>query len=110
MIIQHSPGNYKCGSCGCKTSRIDDLAHVFYCTWHSLDDLQQLVLKGKYGNKPCILKYFASLKKDELQGELCVRGVFDFSGKKDELDLINVTVYLITNPKPHTEMARLSQG
>ena len=78
-------GNYKCGSCGCKTSRIDDLAHVFSCSWRSLGDLQQLVLKGKYGNKPGILKPFAGLKKDELQGELRVRGVFDLSGKKDEL-------------------------
>ncbi len=49
-------GNYKCGSCGCKTSRIDDLAHVFNCSWSSLGDLQRLVLKGKYGNKPSILK------------------------------------------------------
>ncbi len=68
-------GNYKCGSCGCKSNRIDDLAHVFNCSWRSLFDLQQLVLKGKYGKKPGILKPFAGLKKDELQGELRVRGV-----------------------------------
>ena len=34
--------------------------------------------------KPGILKPFAGLKKDELQGELRVRGVFYLSGKKDE--------------------------
>ncbi len=55
-------------SCGCKTSRIDDLALVFNCSCRSLFDLQQLILKGKYGNKAGILKPFAGLKKDELQG------------------------------------------
>ncbi len=58
---------------------------MFNCSWRSLLDLQQLVLKGKYGNKPGILKPFAGLKKDELQCELRVRGVFDLSGKKDKL-------------------------
>ena len=74
-------GNYKCGSCGCKTSRIDDLANIFSCQWRSLTDLQKLVLAGKFGNQPGILKPFSNLKKDELQEELHARGVFDLSGK-----------------------------
>ncbi len=81
---------------------------MFNCSWRSLFDLQQLVLKGKYGNKPGILKPFAGLKKDELQGELCVRGVFDISGKKGELSSIlksilcgaqRVPTILISDPK-----------
>ena len=31
-------GNYKCGSCGCRTDRIDDLAHAFFLPWRSLND------------------------------------------------------------------------
>ena len=63
-------GNYKCGSCGCKTSRIDDLTNIFSCQWRSLTDVQNLVLAGKFGNQPGILKPFSNLKKDELQEEL----------------------------------------
>lgn len=33
-------GNYKCGSCGCQSNRMDDLAHSFTCSWRPLHDLQ----------------------------------------------------------------------
>ena len=59
-------GNYKCGSCGVRSTRIDDLAHVFSLPYRSLADSQKLVLKGKYGKQPSILKPFANLKKQEL--------------------------------------------
>ncbi len=59
-------GNYKCGSCGVRSTRIDDLAHVFSLPYRSLADIQKFVLKGKYGKQPSILKPFANLKKQEL--------------------------------------------
>ena len=78
-------GNYKCGGCGCRSDRFDDLAHVFNFSWRSLDDLQSLVLKGKYGKQPSLLKPFANLSKEQLKEELRIRGVFDLSGRKPEL-------------------------
>jgi len=41
-------GYYKCGSCGCRSTRMDDLAHSLNCRRHSLADLQTLVLAGEY--------------------------------------------------------------
>jgi len=41
-------GYYKCGSCGCRSTRMDDLAHSLNCRWRSLADLQTLVLAGEY--------------------------------------------------------------
>lgn len=41
-------GNYKCGSCGCKTSLMDDLAYSLTCKWRSLSDLQDLVTSGEF--------------------------------------------------------------
>ena len=56
-------GNYKCGSCGVKATRIDDLAHVFSLQQRDLNDLQELVLRGKFGKKCGMLKPFTNLKK-----------------------------------------------
>ena len=41
-------GYYKCGSCGCRSTRMDDLAYSLNCKWRSLTDLQTLVLAGEY--------------------------------------------------------------
>ena len=79
-------GNYKCGSCGVRSTRIDDLAHVFSLPYRSLADIQKLVLKGKYGKQPSILKPFANLKKQELVDELSIRKIsFDVSLKKKKI-------------------------
>ena len=61
------------------------MAHVFNFSWRSLEDLQSLVLKGKYGKQPSFLTPFASLNKEQLKEELCIRGVFDLSRRKHEL-------------------------
>ena len=45
-------GNYKCGSCGCLSSLMQDLGHALHCKRRTLSDLQQLVLAGKFGNSP----------------------------------------------------------
>ena len=39
-------GNYKCGSCGCHSDMMEDLAHSFHLKWRSLSDLQTLALAG----------------------------------------------------------------
>ena len=40
-------GYYKCGSCGCRSTRMDDLAYSLNCKWRSMGDLQTLVLAGE---------------------------------------------------------------
>ena len=67
-------GHYKCGGCNC---RIDEIAHAFTCTWRSL---QSLVLKGKFGKEPGVLKPFSGLTRDQLSEELRSTGVFDLTG------------------------------
>ena len=41
-------GNYKCGSCGCHSDMMEDLAHSFHLKWRSLSDLQTLALAGMH--------------------------------------------------------------
>lgn len=36
-------GKYKCGNCGCHSSRMDDFAHVSRCPLRTLEDLRNLV-------------------------------------------------------------------
>jgi len=62
-----------------------DLAHAFRCEWRSLADLQQLVLRGRFGSKPNVLKPFENLKVLELQQELQARGIWDCDGGRKEL-------------------------
>jgi len=59
-------GTYKCGSCGCPDSSMDDFARAGQCKWRSLADLQSLVLAGKHGSKVGTLKAFSGLKVAEL--------------------------------------------
>lgn len=63
-------GHYKCGGCGCHAHMMEDIAHAFECKWHSLTDLQELVLAGKHGNQPGALKLFEALNVQELHEEL----------------------------------------
>ena len=73
-------GIYKCGSCGCADSMMQDLAYSFQCKPRSLEDLQSLVLAGKFGNQPGQLKPLDNLLVEQLQEELTTRG-FDTTGK-----------------------------
>ena len=100
-------GNFKCCSCGCLSSRMDDVAHVFGCHWRSLEDLQKLVLQRKFGWKAGVLKPFDRLSKRNLLEELRRRGVLDVLGSKKELlsklqsilmEVQRVPTILITNP------------
>ena len=67
-------GTYKCGSCGCKDTMMQDLAHSLNCKWRSLTDLQQLVVAGTYGKNPGRLKPLDGLRIQELRKELQSRG------------------------------------
>ena len=80
-----SGGHYKCGSCGCKSNRMDDLAHAFCLHCRSVKDLQTLALQGKFGKQQGLLKPFDGLSAAQLREELRARGVFDLSGNKSEL-------------------------
>ena len=55
-------GNYRCGSCGYKSNRGDDLGQVFSLKWRSLTDLQELVISGKFGRNPGLLEPFANFE------------------------------------------------
>lgn len=82
-------GNYKCGSCGVRSNRIDDLAHVFSFPCRNLSDIQTLVLKGKFGNQPGVLKPLGNLKKPQLCDELWARCIpHDVLSKPKELNEI----------------------
>ena len=114
-------GNYKCGNCGCKVNRMDDLAHVFQCPWRTLEELQNLVLLGHYGKKAGVLKPFDKLKKAELLEELRKRGGLDVElDKMDKAELAStltgvlkgaqrVPTILITNPSQNLADLNLSQ-
>ena len=45
-------GNYKCGTCGIRSSLIEVQGHALRCAYRSLDDLQKLVIGGTYGKQP----------------------------------------------------------
>jgi len=101
-------GTYKCGSCGCPDSSMDDFARAGQCKWRSLADLQSLVLAGKHGSKVGTLKAFSGLKVAELREELHSRGVWDTDVPKQHLErLLNeilmgaqrVPSLLISDPK-----------
>ena len=110
-------GLYKCGCCGCKSNRMDDLPHALRCNWRSLQDLQYLVLAGKYGNKAGVMKPFESLTSAELKEELLRRGVFNVAlPKKDSIQQLcalfkgaqRVPSLLIMNPSKSLKEMRLN--
>jgi len=74
-------GDYPCGPCGCLVSTMHNLTSVLQCPHRSLQDLQTLVLAGKYGNTPNALKPLDNLLIDPLRKELNSRG-FTTSGMK----------------------------
>ena len=63
---------------------MDDLAHAMQCKWRSLEDLQQLVLAGRYGNIPGKLKPLDNLKIEELRKELQARQELHTATSKKE--------------------------
>ena len=78
-------GTYKCGSCGCPSHMMDDLAYSLNCEWRSLDDIQSLALAGKYGKQPHVVRPFKSLNTDQLQQELRARNILHTATTKADL-------------------------
>ena len=79
-------GVYKCGSCGCKSSLIDDQAHALQCSTRSLTELQALAIGGVLGKVPCTVKplYVPDLVVKDIRKELVARGVKDVAKKRIE--------------------------
>ena len=78
-------GNYKCGSCGCVSSLMQDLGYALQCKRRTLSELQQLVLAGCLGNAPGSLKPLDGLLVNDLRRELTARGISTSGKLKDEL-------------------------
>ena len=75
-------GVYKCGSCGCADAMMADLAHALQKTWRSLDNLQHLILAGKFGNAPGQLKPLDGLLVADLREELKAKKIATEGKKK----------------------------
>jgi len=78
-------GTYKCGSCGCKATMMDDQAHALYCHCRSLKEIQSIATAGVFGRQPIKVKPFDKLRVSELREELRKRGVLQLDGNKEEL-------------------------
>ena len=64
-----------------------DLAHALQKKWRTLDDLQNLILAGKFGNAPGQLKPLDGLLVADLREELKARKIPIEGNKKPELQL-----------------------
>ena len=78
-------GTYRCGGCDVKDVLIGDLAHALQRPWRSLQDLQDIAIKGKFGKQPSNSKPFSKLCISELREELRARHVYDFGKKKEDI-------------------------
>ena len=78
-------GNYKCGSCGCISSLMQDLGYALQCKRRTLGDLQQLVLAGRFGDAPGNLKPLDGLLVKDLRIELQACGMPILGKLNDEL-------------------------
>ena len=78
-------GNYKCGSCGVKSTMVGDFAHATYLKWRYIADLQNLAISGRFGKQPEKLKPLQNLILQDLKQDLSSRGQWDISRKKPEL-------------------------
>jgi len=63
-------GRYKCGSCGCESHMMDDIAYSFLCKCQSLSDLQSIALAGKYVKQRGVVRPFKQMTSEQLQPEL----------------------------------------
>ena len=76
-------GTYKCGSCGCPNSRMEDAAYALTLPCRSLQDLQSLVTAGYFGKTPNALWPLENLKVEEIRKELHLRKYTTDGIKKD---------------------------
>ncbi len=110
-------GTYKCGGCGCKDVMMQDFAHATQCKWRSVEDLQTLVLEGKYGNTPGSLKPLEGLKVQDLKVELEARKISTTAMLKPDMQakltgllkgVQSVHTFLVCNPTQALDSLNLS--
>ena len=68
-------GTYKCAVCGIKSNMYNDQAHTLQQKWRNVEQLQTVVVSGKYGRKAGELQPF-KLRIKELREELEAREVY----------------------------------
>lgn len=78
-------GVYKCGSCGCQSNMMDDMAYSMRCKYRTLADLQSVALDGKYGKQVGTIRPFQRLNAKELQEKLSARNVYHTCTTKRDL-------------------------
>lgn len=89
---QQKGGIYYCPVCEANAHRVYELDYALSCKYMSLEERQQLVLKGPIGRKKSLEKNnkpLSKLTKDEITRELAARGIYE--GKtKTELEKLLV--------------------
>ena len=83
-------GTYPCVGCICSASRFADFAHATSsCKQRSLESNQEVALKGKFGKRAGVLKFYDDLSTEDLRRELEARGVKDYpTTKKGRTDAL----------------------
>ena len=82
-------GTYPCVGCICSASRFADFAHATSCKQRSLESNREVALKGKFGKRAGVLKFYDDLSTEDLRRELEVRGVKDYpTTKKGRTDAL----------------------
>ena len=111
---QQKGGNFYCAVCGANAHRVHELDYVFHCPHISLEDRQQLVLKGPLGKANSLAmsnKPFQGLTKNSLIHELNARAIYEGDKKKELEDLLKeelhgvqrVPALLFTSPNKTLE-------
>ena len=111
---QQKGGGFYCALCGANAQRVYELDYVFRCPHVSLEDRQQLILRGPCGKANSIAKSnkpLQGLTKQNLIRELNARSIYD-GEKKRELEEIlktelhgvqRVPALLFPNPSENLE-------
>ena len=103
-------GRYKCGSCGCESHMMDNIAYIFRCKCRSLSDLQSIALAGKYGKQRGVVRPFIQMTSEQLQQELRTWNMFRTHNRKGDLQqelsrvlkgVQRVPTLLLQNPSQH---------
>ena len=82
-------GTYPCVGCICSASQFGDFAHATSCKQRSLESNQEVALKGKFGKRVGVLKFYDDLSTEDLRRELEARGVKDYpTTKKGRTDAL----------------------
>ena len=115
---QQKGGHYYCSGCGAHADRVYELDYCFRCEPVSLEDRQNIVMKGPIGKRNSFLqkpKPFSALTREELESELGAREIYEGKTKKELQNLLyenlhgvsRVPALLFTNPSRSLESLNL---